>query len=90
MRRWLQTGGRSALDAVMLMGNGLEFMREHVPSNTRVHNVISKGGAAPNVVPDLAKMGLMARSPSSATLNAVWAWINKIAQGAAQMTDTKM
>ena len=82
--------GRSALDAVMLMGNGLEFMREHVPSNTRVHYVISKGGVAPNVVPDLAEMDLMARSPSSATLNGVWAWINKIAQGAAQMTDTKL
>ena len=82
--------GRSALDAVMLMGNGIEFMREHVPSNTRVHYVIDKGGVAPNVVPDLAEMDLMARSPSSATLNGIWDWINKIAQGAALMTDTKL
>ena len=82
--------GRSALDAVMLMGNGIEFMREHVPSSTRVHYVISKGGVAPNVVPDLAEMDLMARSPSSATLNGIWDWINKIAQGAALMTDTKL
>src|SRR5262252_6198594 len=36
--------GRSALDAVMLMGSGVEFMREHVPSSTRIHYVISKGG----------------------------------------------
>ena len=82
--------GRSALDAVMLMGNGIEFMREHVPSTTRVHYVISKGGVAPNVVPDLAEMDLMARSPSNATLNGIWEWINKIAQGAALMTGTTL
>ncbi len=60
--------GRSALDAVMLMGNGIEFMREHVPSNTRMHYIISKGGVAPNIVPDLAQMDLMARSPSNTML----------------------
>ena len=51
--------GRSALDAAMLMGNGVEFMREHVPSNTRIHYVVSKGGVAPNVVPDLAQIDLI-------------------------------
>ncbi len=55
--------GRSALDAVMLMGNGIEFMREHVPSATRMHYIISKGGVAPNIVPDLAQMDLMATQP---------------------------
>jgi aminobenzoyl-glutamate utilization protein B len=82
--------GRSALDAVMLMGNGIEFMREHVPSNTRIHYIISKGGVAPNIVPDLAQMDLMARSPSNATLKEVWDRIQKIAQGAALMTGTTL
>jgi aminobenzoyl-glutamate utilization protein B len=80
--------GRSALDAVMLMGNGIEFMREHVPSNTRIHYIISKGGVAPNVVPDLAQMDMMARNPSNTTLNGIWDRILKIAQGAALMTGT--
>ena len=82
--------GRSALDAVMLMGNGIEFLREHVPSNTRIHYIISKGGMAPNIVPDLAQMDLMARSPSNATLKEVWDRIQKIAQGAALMTATTL
>jgi aminobenzoyl-glutamate utilization protein B len=82
--------GRSALDAVMLMGNGLEFLREHVPSNTRIHYIITKGGVAPNVVPDLAEMYLMARNPSSATLDGIWGRILKIAQGAALMTETTL
>ena len=60
--------GRSALDAVMLMGNGVEFLREHVPSNSRIHYIICKGGAAPNIVPDLAQMDLVARNPSNTVL----------------------
>lgn len=80
--------GRSALDAVMLMGNGLEFMREHVPSNTRVHYVISNGGAAVNIVPDTSTLQLMARSPSLTTLDGIWKRIQKIADGAAMMTET--
>jgi aminobenzoyl-glutamate utilization protein B len=82
--------GRSALDAVMLMGNGIEFMREHVPSSTRIHYIITKGGVAPNVVPDLSQMYIMARNPSMITLNGIWARIVKIAQGAELMTETKV
>ncbi|HEY1984613.1 MAG TPA: amidohydrolase [Terracidiphilus sp.] len=80
--------GRSALDAVMLMGNGIEFMREHVPSNSRIHYIISKGGVAPNIVPDLAQMDLMARNPSNTALSDIWERILKISQGAALMTGT--
>jgi aminobenzoyl-glutamate utilization protein B len=80
--------GRSALDAVMLMGNGIEFMREHIPSNSRIHYIISKGGVAPNIVPDLAQMDLMARNPSNTTLEGIWDRILKISQGAALMTGT--
>jgi aminobenzoyl-glutamate utilization protein B len=82
--------GRSALDAVMLMGNGIEFMREHIPSNSRVHYIISKGGVAPNVVPDLAQIDLMARNPSNIVLTGIWDRILKVAQGAALMTGTTL
>jgi aminobenzoyl-glutamate utilization protein B len=80
--------GRSALDAVMLMGNGIEFMREHVPSNSRIHYIISKGGVAPNVVPDLAQMDLVVRNPSNTVLADLWDRLLKISQGAALMTGT--
>jgi aminobenzoyl-glutamate utilization protein B len=82
--------GRSALDAVMLMGTGVEFMREHVPSNTRIHYIVSNGGAAPNIVPDTAELFLYARSPSLDTLDGVWGRIVKIGQGAAMMTETTL
>jgi aminobenzoyl-glutamate utilization protein B len=81
---------RSALDAVMLMGNGIEFLREHIPSNSRVHYIITKGGVAPNVVPDLAQMELMARNPSGQTLAGIWDRILDVAKGAALMTGTTL
>ena len=80
--------GRSALDAVMLMGTGIEYMREHVPSNARIHYIITKGGVAPNIVPDLAQIDLIARHPSSATLQQIWSRLLDIAKGAALMTGT--
>ena len=82
--------GRSALDAVMLMGNGVEFLREHVPSNTRIHYIITNGGAAPNIVPDTAELYLYARNPSLQVLGGVWERILKIGQGAALMTETTL
>jgi aminobenzoyl-glutamate utilization protein B len=80
--------GRSALDAVMLTGTGVEYLREHVPSSTRIHYTITKGGVAPNVVPDLAELYIMARSPSQTTLDGIWARVLKIEEGAGLMTET--
>jgi aminobenzoyl-glutamate utilization protein B len=82
--------GRSALDAVMLMGNGIEFLREHIPSNTRIHYVITNGGAAPNIVPDTAELYLYARNPSLTALDDVWNRILKISEGATLMTGTTL
>jgi aminobenzoyl-glutamate utilization protein B len=82
--------GRSALDAVMLMGNGIEFLREHVPSNTRIHYIITNGGAAPNIVPDMAELYLYARNPQLPVLGEIWNRILKIGQGAALMTETTL
>jgi len=82
--------GRSALDAIMLMGNGIEFMREHIPSNARIHYIITNGGAAPNIVPDIATLEIMARSPTLPVLDGIWKRLVKIAEGAALMTETTM
>jgi aminobenzoyl-glutamate utilization protein B len=65
-------------------------MREHVPSNTRIHYIVSNGGAAPNIVPDTAELFLYARSPSLDTLDGIWGRIVKIGQGAAMMTETTL
>lgn len=82
--------GRSSLDAVMLMAHAVDMLREHVPSTTRIHYVITNGGGAPNVVPDYAEIYMYARHPNMPTLDGIWARIVKCAEAGAIATETKM
>ena len=82
--------GRSALDGAMIMLNAVEMLREHVPQETRMHYIITNGGAAPNVVPAFAEVNLIARHPDMNTLNAVWERIMKCAQAGALASETRM
>jgi aminobenzoyl-glutamate utilization protein B len=82
--------GRSALDGVMVMANAVEFLREHVPESTRIHYVVTNGGAAPNVVPEYAELFLYARHPSMPVLDGIWNRIVKCAQAGALATETRM
>ena len=54
---------RSALDGVEAFNNMTNLLREHVPQETRIHYVITKGGHAPNVVPDFAEVYYYVRHP---------------------------
>jgi aminobenzoyl-glutamate utilization protein B len=80
--------GRSALDAVEAMDYMVNMMREHVPQETRISYVITRGGAAPNVVPELAEVYYQARQPDMKILDSIWERIGKAAAGAAQGTGT--
>jgi aminobenzoyl-glutamate utilization protein B len=82
--------GRSALDGLMIMGNAVEFLREHVPDSTRIHYVITNGGAAPNIVPEYAEMFLYARHPAMPTLDGIWERILKCAQAGALASETRL
>lgn len=82
--------GRSALDAVMLMGHAVELLREHVPSETRIHYYVSNGGGAANVVPDFAELKLIARHPDATLLEGIWSRVVKCAQAGALGTETTL
>jgi len=82
--------GRSSLDAVMLMAHAVDMMREHVPQTTRLHYIITKGGEAPNVVPDYAEIYMYARHPSMPVLDGIWSRVVKCAEAGALATETKM
>lgn len=81
--------GRSALDAVELMNTGVNFMREHIIQEARIHYIIEDGGGAPNVVPAYARSWYYIRAPERKQVEKIYKWILKIAEGAALMTDTK-
>ena len=82
--------GRSALDGAMIMLNAVEFLREHVPQETRIHYIITNGGSAANVVPAFAEVSLIARNPDAAVLDGIWQRIMKCAQAGALASETRM
>ena len=82
--------GRSALDAVEAMNNMVNMMREHIPSSTRIHYVITSGGKAPNVVPDYAEVYYYVRHPKKDDAVQIFDRIVKAAEGAALGTETTM
>jgi aminobenzoyl-glutamate utilization protein B len=82
--------GRSALDAVELMNVGVNFLREHVIQDARIHYVIEEGGGQPNVVPDYARSWYLVRAPERDQLEPIYNRILKIAEGAALMTETTL
>jgi aminobenzoyl-glutamate utilization protein B len=81
--------GRSALDAVELMNVGVNYMREHMPSDARIHYaILEAGGVAPNVVQAHAKVRYAVRARDIAEMVALVERVRKCAQGAALMTET--
>jgi aminobenzoyl-glutamate utilization protein B len=80
--------GRSALDGVEAMNHMVNMMREHIPSDTRIHYVITNGGKAPNVVPDYAEVYYYARHNDMRVLDSIWDRIVNASKGAALGTDT--
>lgn len=80
--------GRSALDAVELMNVGVNYLREHVIDQTRIHYTTDSGGYAPNIVPPHASSWYFVRAPRITDVQDTLERIQKIARGAAMMTET--
>ena len=82
--------GRSALDGVESMNMMVNLMREHIPQESRIHYVITKGGLAPNVIPDEAEVYYYIRHPKRQMVQELFNRVVKAAEGAALGTETDM
>ena len=83
--------GRSALDAVELMDVGVNYLREHIEPTDRIHYaILDTGGTSPNVVQNHAEVLYLIRSTDSEKVRALYERVNKIAKGAAMMTETEV
>lgn len=80
--------GRSALDGVMLMDVGVNYLREHIMQEARIHCVVTSGGQAPNVVPAYAQVWYFVRAPHRDQVEEIYQRVLDIAQGAALMSGT--
>ena len=82
--------GRSALDGVEAMNAMVNMLREHMTMESRTHYVITKGGEAPNVIPDFAEVFYYVRHPDMKIAASNFERVVKCAEGAAIGTGTKM
>lgn len=83
--------GRSALDAVELMNVGVNYLREHIISEAKVHYAVTNtGGSSPNVVQSDAEVLYLIRAPHIKEVEDIYQRVINIAEGAALMTGTKV
>ncbi|MBY0121731.1 M20 family metallopeptidase [Bacillus sp. S/N-304-OC-R1] len=83
--------GRSALDAVELMNIGVNYLREHIIPEARVHYaIINTGGLSPNVVQEEAEVLYFVRAPRVSQTEEIYQRVCEIARGAALMTGTQV
>ncbi|MFW5798452.1 MAG: amidohydrolase [Planctomycetota bacterium] len=81
-------GGRSALDAAILFDVAVNYLREHVPEQVRIHSVIVDGGNAPNVVPARARSWYYIRGIDRTMVDDVRRRVDLCARAAASATET--
>ena len=82
--------GTSALDAVELMTTGVNYMREHIKPDARIHYVITKGGEQPNIVPPEAEVWFYIRANEFSDVENYYTWVKDIANAAAKMSRTEL
>lgn len=82
--------GRNALHGVELMDAGVNFLREQLKEDARIHYVISKGGGQPNVIPPDAESWYFIRANKHQEVVDIFQWVSEIAKGAAMMTRTQV
>jgi amidohydrolase len=82
--------GVNALDALLQGFHGLNGLRQHVRSDTRIHGVIRAGGSLPMVVPDFTSADIIVRANDDAYLDALMPRVLACFQGAAQMTGARL
>ena len=83
--------GRSALDSVELMNVGANYLREHVPSQARIHYAITDaGGDSANIVQAHARVEYIIRAPQLDQVGDIYLRLRDIAEGAALMSGTRV
>ncbi|TVY07102.1 M20 family metallopeptidase [Paenibacillus cremeus] len=82
--------GVSALDGVLMTFNAIEYLREHVRSDVKMHGVITNGGTAANIVPEYASAQFYVRAADRPYLDTVVERVYNAARGAALATGTSL
>lgn len=82
--------GINALDAMILLFNGINALRQQLKTDARIHGIITKGGTYPNIIPDITEAEIYVRASERSYLNEVTAKVTNCAKGAAKATGCRL
>lgn len=82
--------GASALSAVIQTFQSVDAARLHFRDNSRVHGIITNGGQAVNIIPELTQCEFLARATSSGYAAEIANRIVRCAQAAAAATGARI
>ncbi|MDI6707877.1 MAG: M20 family metallopeptidase [Candidatus Thermoplasmatota archaeon] len=82
--------GINALDAVIQTFNSINALRQHVREDVRIHGIITKGGVAPNIVPEYASAQFLVRALDDKYVEEVLEKVKNCASAAAKATGAKL
>ena len=78
--------GINALDALVLVFNAIGLLRQQLPGDVRIHGIVTKGGDAPNIIPDLTEGRFYVRASTVGRMMKVYHRLEEIVKGAALQT----
>ena len=78
--------GVNALDALVLVFNAIGLLRQQLPQDVRIHGIVTKGGDAPNIIPELTEGYFYVRAATTKRMMKVYHQLEQIVQGAALQT----
>lgn len=78
--------GINALDALVLVFNAIGLLRQQLPGDVRIHGIVTKGGDAPNIIPDDTEGRFYVRASTVKRMMSVYHKLEKIVEGAALQT----
>ena len=78
--------GINALDAMILVFNSIGLLRQQLPQDVRIHGIITKGGDAPNIIPDYTEGKFYVRAATVKRMMDVYHKLESIVEGAALQT----
>ena len=82
--------GVNALDGILLTYMGINALRQHIQTDTRIHGIITHGGDAANIIPERATASFMVRAPNRAGVEALVERVVHCAEGAALATGARL
>ncbi len=78
--------GVNALDALILVFNAIGLLRQQLPGDVRIHGIVTRGGDAPNIIPDLTEGKFYVRAATVKRMMKVYHQLEDIVKGAALQT----